>query len=132
MKLHEQIEAMRRSMVEEADFTMNQLDHLHKRLVARHPEMMTKIQEITAIQALQGTELITGLMTIAARIGHVPSPAQIVAAQQAVQQSAQSEQPETPPPVPEQGKARLRPPPFPAGGVPRDEMDRIIERSGGH
>lgn len=130
MKLHEQIEAMRRSMVEEADFTMNQLDHLHKRLVARHPEMMAKIQEITAIQALQGTELITGLMTIAARIGHVPSPAQIVAAQQAVQESAQPEP--TPPPVPEQGKGRLRPPPFPAGGVPRDEMDRIIERSGVH
>ncbi|WP_409560230.1 hypothetical protein [Hyphomicrobium sp. MC8b] len=130
MKLHEQIEAMRRSMVEEADFTMNQLDHLHKRLVARHPEMMAKIQEITAIQALQGTELITGLMTIAARIGHVPSPAQIVAAQQAVQESAQTEP--TPPAVPEQGKARLRPPPFPAGGVPREEMDRIIERSGVH
>jgi hypothetical protein len=127
MKLADQIEAMRRSMVEEHQFAMNQLDHLQARLAADHPVLMQKISEITAIQAMQGTEVVQGLMRIASRIGHGPSPSQIQHAQQF----------QTPPeqhiaPQADVGRnAPLAPPPMPREerNAAREQMNRVIDRA---
>jgi hypothetical protein len=124
MKLADQIEVMRRNMVEEHQFQMNQLDHLQKRLVADHPDVMHKIAEITALQAMQGTEVIQALLRVASRIGHVPSPEQIEFAQQQTRPAA--------PPPPSAGhQTPLGPPPIPRGQrqAAREEMDRVIARA---
>jgi hypothetical protein len=77
MKLAEQIDAMRARMVEEHEFSLNQLDHLEKRMLTGDAEIMRKIESIKALQTRNATDIVRSLLTVANRVGYLPAPASV-------------------------------------------------------
>lgn len=74
MKLADQIEVMRKRMVEEHQFAMNAVEHLEKRLVADDDELLRRLDDIKGLQAANALRVAQDLLTIANRIGFLPSP----------------------------------------------------------
>lgn len=77
MKLSEQIDAMRARMVEEHEFSLNQLEHLEMRMLTGDAEIMRKIERIKSLQTRNATDIVRGLLTIANRVGYLPAPTDI-------------------------------------------------------
>lgn len=74
MKLADQIEAMRRHMVEEHAAAMADLEHLETRMLTGDAEIMRKIEAIAAMQERNAADIVRHLLKIAARIGYLPNP----------------------------------------------------------
>ena len=73
-KLADEIDILRRRMVEENECTLNQLDHFEKRMIAADAEEMRKLESIIATQNRNAIDKWHFLQTIAARIGYLPRP----------------------------------------------------------
>lgn len=113
MKLAEQIEAMRQRMVEEHSFSMNQLEHLEKRMLVGDAEIMQKIESIKSMQTRNATDIVRALLTVANRVGYLPSPATVA-----------------PPPIPQRGQAAGLEGGALNAATAATAMDAIIDQSG--
>ncbi len=74
MKLADQIETMRKRMVEENQFALNQIEHLEKRMITADAEVLRRLGDVKELQSQNATAIARELLTIANRIGFLPNP----------------------------------------------------------
>lgn len=77
MKLADQIEAMRKRLVDEHQCALNDLEHLQQIVQQGDADVMRKIQEISALQSRNATDIMRSLLRVADRIGYLPSREQV-------------------------------------------------------